>query len=635
MSLLRKLARKDQEPDSHSKLNQQILSGMAKTRIPNLKQLKYLKKYLNSKELIILISALAVFVVGLAIILISFYNNNLQTVPERGGSFVEGTIGAPKYINPLYCSVNAVDADISELVFSALFKRDNNGYLQKDLAKDYTISDDQKAYTITIRDDAEWHNGDKLTADDVVFTFNTLKTSEYKSPLRYIFNGVEIERIDEYTVRFVLKESYAPFMELLTFGIMSSQAWIGITPSNVGLAELNIKPIGSGPYMFKSLTKDKNGNIKEYVLESNNNYYNQEPYIEEITFKFFVNPVEAVSALNNGNIDALSYLPFENEPEVVAKNTFNLQRITVPQTTGLFFNLKDGQMKDKKIREALALSINKDELVNNIFGDGAEIINGPLLPNNFAYTDEISKYGYDPQKATKLLNDAGWKLPEKKVEPPKTTEETGTTPEGTTAVSDSAVPNTTEEAVKETIPAEPWLMKDGKELIIHLSVLNVAADVAVAEAIASQWEKIGIKTEIKVIDQNKAQSEIFDSKNFSVVLYSMLTGVDPDPYPFWHSSQTNGANITSYNNNSVDKLLESARRDNNFEKRKAAYIEFQKKLTADLPAIFLYAPKYTYVQIKKIKGFQTNTIVSAEERFSNANQWYLKEDKKMRLNNSN
>jgi len=115
----------------------------------------------------------------------------------------------------------------------------------------------------------------------------------------------------------------------------------------------------------------------------------------------------------------------------------------------------------------------------------------------------------------------------------------------------------------------------------------------------------------------------------------MLTGVDPDPYPFWHSSQTNGANITSYNNNSVDKLLESARRDNNFEKRKAAYIEFQKKLTADLPAIFLYAPKYTYVQIKKIKGFQTNTIVSAEERFSNANQWYLKEDKKMRLNNSN
>ncbi|MFH0840964.1 MAG: ABC transporter substrate-binding protein [bacterium] len=639
MSLLRKLAKKNQEdPDNHNKIDQQILSGMAKTRIPSFKQLKYLKKYLNTKELIILGIAIAILIISLILVLSSLYKNNLQTVPEQGGSFVEGTIGAPKYLNPIYCNINVVDRDISKLIFSALFKRDNNGYLAKDLVKDYLISPDQKIYTITIRDDAEWHNGDKLTADDVVFTFTTLKNPQYKSPLRYTFNGVEIERVDDYTVRFILKESYAPFMEMLTFGIMPSRPWSGVTPSNIGLAELNIKPIGSGPYEFSSLTKDKNGNVKEYTLKANSNYYDQEPYIEEITFKFFVNPVEAVTALNNGSIDALSYLPFENEVDLVAKNSFHLHRISIPQTTGLFFNLKDSLMKDKEIRKALALSINKEELVNNIFGNGAEIINGPLLPNNFAYTDEITKYNYNADEALRILNEAGWKIPT--VEPVESTEEvtadtpaTETEAEGTTEEETKTIAEKKEETTAEPVTTEQWLMKNNQELLINLTVLNVPADIQVAENIAEQWKKIGIKTELKVIDPRNVQLEILDSKNFSVVLYSMLTGVDPDPYPLWHSTQV--GNLTSYNNNSVDKLLEAARIDNNFEKRKANYTEFQKKLTADLPAIFLYSPKYTYVQIKKIKGFETNTIVNQEDRFANINTWYLKEEKKLRLSNSN
>jgi peptide/nickel transport system substrate-binding protein len=630
MSLLRKIAKKDQEEsDSHSKLNQQILSGMAKSRIPNFKQFKYIKKYLTPKEATILIAALAVFVVSVIIIMVNFYNNNLQTIPERGGSFVEGTVGSPKYINPLYSSINAVDADLAELVFSSLFKRDNNGYLAKDLAKDYTISADQKEYTITIRDDAKWQNGDKVTADDIVFTFNTIKDGQYKSPLRYTFNGVEIERVDDYVIRFKLKESYAPFMEMLTFGIMPSYTWRGITPSNVGLAELNIKPIGSGPYKFKSLTKDKNGNIKEYLLEANTKYYGQVPYIEEITFKFFINPVEAVAALSNGNIDALSYLPFENEPNLNGKNAFNLQRITIPQTTGLFFNLKDGLFKDKKIREALALATNKQALIDNVFGTGAQMIDGPLLPNNFAYTDEITKYSYDPQKALTILNEAGWKLPtaiEVKTEKTPIKDTAAEITAEATPVTQTAQPDTT---------ATPkWLMKNNQELIVQLSVLGVAADMAAAEELAKQWAELGIKTEIKAIDPQNVQNEIITKKNFSVVLYSMLTGVDPDPYPFWHSSQVNALNITGYNNNAVDKLLETARRDNTFDKRKTTYIDFQKKLTADLPAIFLYAPKYTYVQIKKIKGFQTNTVVNPQERFSNANLWYLKEGKRLHLNNN-
>lgn len=586
-------------------LDKKLVSSLAKTRIPSLKQLKYIPKYLTKGEISALIAAILIAVIGLGFLGIKFYNKNLEIQPEDGGKYIEGTVGSPKYINPLYSSLNNVDADISGLIYSSLFKRDNHGYLTPDLTKEYKISEDQKSYIITIRDDVIWHNGDPLTIDDVLFTIYSIQNAQYKSPLRHNFNGVEVSKIDEYSLQFVLQEPYAPFMEFLTFGIMPQSLWQDVSPSSMALAELNLKPVGSGPYQFKSLAKDKNGNVKSYTLEVNTNYYLHVPYIKEIIFKFFVSPEEMIANLNNNKIDAISYLPMSYYQDIIAPNSFNFHDLAWPQMTGLFFSGKSSTaISNINIRQALAFAINKEKLISDALAGRARELDSPILPNSFAYSDNIARYGYNPNKAKEYLTGAGYEL--------KTIE----------ATTDDTTPS---------LEPGTWMIKNNNILTIDLTIPNDEASMAVADKITNYWKAIGVKTNITTVASRDIQSNIVQTRNFTVLLYSILTAIDPDPYAFWHSSQKQSLNITDYSNKQVDKLLEEARVNNNLNTRQTNYAEFQKILTKELPAIFLYSPNYTYIQNKRIKGFNTDGINSPKDRFANITNWYTKESKKLNL----
>ena len=595
ISLRKKL--KASEYNSNS-LDKKLVFGLVKTRIPSLKQLKYINKYLNKTEMAILYSALVILIIGLAVLFAKFYSQNLETLPQDGGKYIEGVIGAPKYINPLYSSLNSVDADLAQLIYSSLFTRDNNGYLMPDLVTDYKISADQKAYTLTIRDDAQWHNGNPVTIDDVIFTFNNIKNGQYQSPLRYNFNGVEAGKIDDRTIQFTLKEPYAPFMEFLTFGILPLGLWQDVTPQSMGLAELNLKPIGSGPYQFKSLTKDKNGNIKAYTLEANLDYYNPVPHIAKVVFKFFVAPEEMIAALNNNKIDAASYLAPEYYNEVIAPNSFNFHQLSLPQISGLFFNLNNDSLvvSSPNVRQALAYAIDKRTMVEEILPHQAQMIDGPILPNSFAFNDQINTYNYNPEKAKALLAEAGWEL----------------------------------KTIKDQAGVEgTWLAKKEQILQIEITIPDNPQNLALAEKIKGYWETIGVKTTIKAVSGRDVQNSLAKTNSFTVLLYSLFGSIDPDPYTFWHSSQRSALNIAGYGNKKVDKLLEDARVNNNIETRTAKYKEFQILLTADAPAIFLYNPSYVYIQNKRIKGYAVQTINQTQDRLNNITGWYTKENKKI------
>jgi len=595
ISLRKKL--KASEYNSNS-LDKKLVFGLVKTRIPSLKQLKYINKYLNKTEMAILYSALVILIIGLAVLFAKFYSQNLETLPQDGGKYIEGVIGAPKYINPLYSSLNSVDADLAQLIYSSLFTRDNNGYLMPDLVTDYKISADQKAYTLTIRDDAQWHNGNPVTIDDVIFTFNNIKNGQYQSPLRYNFNGVEAGKIDDRTIQFTLKEPYAPFMEFLTFGILPLGLWQDVTPQSMGLAELNLKPIGSGPYQFKSLTKDKNGNIKAYTLEANLDYYNPVPHIAKVVFKFFVAPEEMIAALNNNKIDAASYLAPEYYNEVIAPNSFNFHQLSLPQISGLFFNLNNDSLvvSSPNVRQALAYAIDKRTMVEEVLPHQAQVIDGPILPNSFAFNDQINTYNYNPEKAKALLAEAGWEL----------------------------------KTIKDQAGVEgTWLAKKEQILQIEITIPDNPQNLALAEKIKGYWETIGVKTTIKAVSGRDVQNSLAKTNSFTVLLYSLFGSIDPDPYTFWHSSQRSALNIAGYGNKKVDKLLEDARVNNNIETRTAKYKEFQILLTADAPAIFLYNPSYVYIQNKRIKGYAVQTINQPQDRLNNITGWYTKENKKI------
>jgi len=604
--------------------DRQLVYSLSKSRIPTLKQIKYLKKFLSPREVLFIKISLIVILLNLLFLGVNFYRSHLQVVPARGGEYVEAIVGRPQYINPLYDTINDVDHDISSLVFSSLFKRDENGELVPDIVDSYEVQDNGRVYIFKIKDNIRWHHsGEELNADDVIFTVEAIKNPAYKSPLALSFSGVKVEKIDDKTIKFSLGSPYAAFLELLTFGILPQKIWSAIPSESANLVKYNLKPIGSGPYQFEKLIKDENtGRITSYILTLNDNYYGPKPYIEKIIFKFYPTLEEAISVLNQNLVDGISYLPSDFKNELVSPGALNFYRLTSPQLTAIFFNTKSKEyLADRKIRQALAYAINRQEIIDDILLGEAVLVDSPIFINSFAYNNNIHKYNYDPQKAGKILDELGWKLVEiddekiKKAEEEKNSEEKETKDKALEILS---------------LGKGSWREKDGKYLILRLITIDRDHNGQIIEKVKNYWEKIGVKTFLEVVPTSQI-TEIIKARNFDALFYGQIVGIDPDSYVFWHSSQANesGLNITNYNNKEVDKLLEEGRIIIDKNQRTEKYKRFQEILTEDEPAIFMYSPFYIYVQNKKVKNFHTKIILSPNGRFSTISDWYIKTSKKI------
>lgn len=579
-------------------LENKLLSQLGRNRLPNTRQLKYLKKFLSLKEKWLLASSLLILVICSAFLINNFWTSHLVIGPKDGGDYIEGTLSAPSHINPLFFGSNPTDDDLVKLIYSSLWKRDENGALKQDLVEKLEVSDDQKNYLITITDKARWHSGEKLTVDDIIFTINTIKDARFKSPWRRYLISVEAEKISDTTVKLSIKEPYSLFLEYLTFGILPKRLWQDISPDNINLAELNIKPVGSGPFKFKSLTKDKSGSLRSFNLVANKNYYQEASHLNTFSFKIFNSPEEMVDSLNDNTISGANYLPNDYQKSILATNAYNFNQLKKPEALNIFFNLKKaGPTADKKVREALAYAINKEDLLKQVYGNNLELADSPIASFAFAYKQADNNYSFNQAKAKELLASANWK------------------------------------EVSTNSSSLPILQKNGQALKISLTTINSDDNIKLAQLLAASWLAIGVQTEIIPAERNTFFNQVIKPKNYNLLLYSILNTVNSDPYPFWHSSQSDdkGYNLSNYNSTKVDRLLEEARLDSNIQKRAANYAEFQKLINNDLPAIFLANQNFVYIQSKKVKGFNTTTISSPEDRLSGVTNWYLTEKKTLKL----
>lgn len=603
-------------------LDKKLVYSLSKSRIPNLRQLKYLKRFLSPKEIWIIRICMAVIVANILYGASMFYIRNLKIVPVEGGKYTEALIGSPKHINPLYSSINDADNDLDLLIYSSLFQRGKNSNLVNDLVENYSISDDGRIYVFEIKNNAKWHDGNKLTADDVIFTFNAIKDPLYKSPLKQSFDGVEIEKLEEYKFQFLLSEPYAAFLELLTFGIMPANLWSQISPESATLAELNLKPIGSGPYKFEKLAKDKMGNIREYYLIINEDYYNQKPLID-LKFVFYSNFEEAIAAINNNEAEGISYLPPEYKQEILTPKAFNFYKLYIPQLTLLYLNQsKNPALGDKSVRQALAYAVDRNKIINDILLGDAYAVHGPILPNSFAYYQDIKKYGYLPEKAKELLESVDWKTIE-------ISEDDIIKAQEDLESEDEELK--TEAANTMTMGAGQWRQKNNNFLVLKITTVDRNKNEEVIKAVAQAWEEIGIKTVIEVLPIATIQKEVIIPRNYEVLFYGQVLGADPDPYAFWHSSQTGegGFNIANFVNKDADQLLEDARLILDQNQRKEKYIEFQKIISEETPVIFMYSPVYTYMLTNDIKGYEIHDILYPRDRYSNITEWYIKTGKRL------
>lgn len=577
-----------------------LVFGVAKKgKGPSWQQSKYFFQVLDKKDKSIAYVAFTLLICALIGIIGYTYFYFTEAVPKEGGEYTEALVGYPEHINPVLAQTNDVDMDISRLVFSGLFKYNEKQELMPDLVDTYEISEDQLEYTFTIKEGAQWHDGDSLDIDDIVFTINSIQDENFQSPLLPSLRGTVTEKVDNRTFKIILKEPFAPFLSTLTFGILPKHIWYdaySVSAQNVLLTEYNLKPIGSGPFEFDQLVKDKAGNIKSYHLKRNDDYYDQTANLDKVSFIFYPDIDTAVEAAASKKVEGVSFVPFELKGELKKRNrNIEFHSLRLPQYTAIFFNQKEGEdnvLAYKAVREALVWGVDRDRIISEVLEGDGEPIYAPVLPGYVGYNEDIEKFGFDIENGKKILEDGGWSLPE----------------------------------------GEKYRTRNDRLLEFTIVTVDSPEYLQTLEILKENWEEMGVKLNVDTFSVEDIQTEVLVERKYEALLFGEIVGTDPDPYPFWHSSQTKhpGLNLSIpfKKLKDVDQLLEEARKITDDEARAKKYYHFQNILVEELPAIFLYNPNYNYAVHKKIKGIESQYITIPSDRFAGVENWYIKTDRK-------
>lgn len=507
----------------------------------------------------------------------------MTEVPARGGAIKEGVIGIARFVNPVLAQTD-VDRDLTSLIYAGLM-RNVNGVLVPDIAESYTVSDDGLVYDFKIKEKAFFHDGVRVTAEDVAFTIEKAQDNIIKSPRRALWNEVVTEVVNSREIKFTLKHPFAPFVFNTTLGILPKHLWKDISPESFVFSDLNSNPIGAGPYKLDSIDHDDRGLPTRYVLKSYSKYTLGRPYITTINFSFFPNETNLLEAYYEGVITSLHSIN-AGEAQKVNKSHSNIIHTSLPRTFAVFFNQNQNPaLALPEVREALNIGTDKKALIDDVLkGYGVES-NGPLpLHEGTSTVANIDK-------ARDILTKAGW-----------------------VQNADGIFEKKTKSA---TIP-----------LSFSLTTTNVSELKKAAELIKQQWEKIGASVTLKIYENGDLQQNIIRPRKYEALLFGEVVGHDLDLYAYWHSSQRNdpGLNIVLYANSKVDRLIEEMRatEDSVLHLEKAK--EAEELIIDDTPAVFLYSPDLIYITSPKTKIPSLQNITTPTDRFGNIMKWYINTD---------
>lgn len=557
------------------------------------KQWLYLPRLFSTQEKIILTSLFLLAGLGTLTGVLHLWLRVTVIKPASGGIYREGLLKEPRFINPVYAS-NDADRDIAELVFSGLIRYSASGDIEPNLAESIDIAEDGKTYTAHLRDGLTWQDGKPLTADDVVFTIKTIQNPEFKSPYRQNWQGVLVEKLDARTVRFILRQPYAPFIENMTIGIIPEHLWSKIPAQSAPLSDLNLKPIGAGPYKFETFTRLPDGSLTSYTVVSNRSFLRGRPHLNKLVFSFYPSETELAAAFRKGEIDGLSVIAAKDLPGL-KKTDLQIYPLAIPRIVGIFFSeTQQEALAERTVRLALAKAIDINAIISDTLSGGAVVIHSPIPPGSAGFNPDIPAIEFNPEEAQTLLAKAGWKNKD----------------------ADGVLTKTE--------------LKKRKKVVTPLKIEIATSDfpelVEVANKIKDMWKNIGVNSEVKIFSSSNLESSVIRPRAYQALLFGELFGHDPDPYAFWHTSQIKdpGLNIALYSNRKADALLEAARRTTDETEREAKYKDFQKIVAEDLPAIFLFSPTSYYGVRNSVKGVHIKLIALPQERFAHIEEWYIK-----------
>lgn len=518
-------------------------------------------------------------------------------VPADGGSLVEGQVGSARFINPVI-ALSQADQDLTALVYSGLVRALPDGTFVPDLAEKYDVSEDGTVYTFTIRNNATFHDGKPVTADDIAFTIQATQDPAIKSPHRADWDGVTVETPDVRTVIFTLPHAYAPFLANTTIGILPKHLWATVSAGDFPFTTLNMRPVGSGPYAVTGLETDQTGAATRYDLEPFANFALGRPHLDRITFIFFPNQDALLKGFENGEVDAIAGLP-PSGLSGLTRDDATLLSSPLPRVFGIFFNQAHAPiLAEAGVRAGLDAAIDKQQLINTVLAGKAARLDGPLPPgiiepaviasvplqDAIATSSSQASSSATVARASEILTQAGWAFDD----------------------------------------ASGVWTKSGKILSVTLSTADAPELIATANAVATQWRAAGIQVQTAIYPISELNTNIIRPRNYDALLFGEVVGREADLFAFWHSTQRMdpGLNLSLYANTKTDVLLSQARTTNDAKERNSLYTAFAGIIASDKPAVFLYAPDFLYVVPEDLRGVALGALTTPAERFLDVYHWH-------------
>jgi len=504
--------------------------------------------------------------------------------PVQGGDLIIGSSGKPTLFNPLY-SNDSVSSDVEGMIYDSLIGSDLefNPTTDDAMAESVNEEDNGLTYVVKLRDGIKFHDGEPLTADDVVFTYNIPLSDDYDGPRKSYFESLEsVEKVDDLTVKFHLKQVDVQFPSVgLSFGILPKHILGDVPIADLGTNEFNTKkPIGSGPFKF---VENKPG---EYVkVEAFDDYYQGRPYLDSITMKIVPDANAMLTQLQNRDIDFWAGVP---QSDVETVETFadsagiKLEHGLALSYTFLGYNLRNDLFKDKEVRQAITHAIDRQQIVDEIMDGKGEVADVPESPLSWAYNPDVPKFEYDPEKAKKMLADAGWKP-----------------------------------------GADGILEKDGKRFSFEVKTNQgnkVREDITVL--LQSQLKDVGIEVKPMVVEFSSLIADIDPGVwNFDAIVLGWSLATDPDPSGIFHTKEiAEGLNFAGYSNPELDKLMDAQLQQQDKEKRKEEIGKIQAGIAEDQPYSFLYYPEEYRAMPAELQGYEFH----AKNYIYHPNKWWLK-----------
>ncbi len=515
----------------------------------------------------------------------------LDPEPTRGGIYTEALVGNLQRLNPLLDFYNPADRDVDRLIFNGLIKFDARGVPVADLAESWGKSQDGKVYNFSLRPDLKWHDGEPLTADDIVFTIEMLRegTDIVPADIQVFWKDVEIVVLSPTQIQFRLPEPFAPFLDYVSFGILPRHLLGSMTFEQMRDAPFNLQPVGSGPFRFDRLVVE-NDQIQGVVLSINENYAGAKPYIEQIIFRYYPDSASALEAYRQDVVKGVSRITPDVLSAALAEPDLALYSGRLPNMTMVLLNLDNPQVpffQDLEVRKALLSGLNRQGMIDTLLQGQAIVADGPIFPGTWASFDGLKRVEYDPQKAIDILKEAGYVL-----------------------------------------SGEQDVIRKKEDLSLSFSLIHPDDEfhTRLAETIQANWAKIGVEVILEPLPYEEVINGRLTPREYQAALVDLNFSrtPDPDPYPFWDQAQaTGGQNYSQWDNRIASQYLERARVTIDMAERARLYRNFQVVFNEDVPALLLYSPVYNYAVDKEVRGVSVGPFYDTSDRFATVSEWFM------------